>query len=737
MLNPWELSQLHELFQRLPAESVARQLEQTVETHGEDARVWFMLGAARHRQGKLAAALTAFEKTLELAPDHVQALNAKGGLLVAAGRAVEARSLLEQSCRRFPQDASLRVNLGYLLEQEEGGREEALACYDAALNLVPTHRAALMNRGALLCLLGRFGEAVENNRRLARVVPMDAVAHFNLADSLLANGNYEECLVACDHAIELDKSLAKAYIDRALANIALGRVETGERDLTHVRKTNPVAMEAFQIEFAKRAGGVLHQFDTRSLYLHLLYAALAECNWARWDEFVHSLDKLILETSGSEQEIRDPNLPFRALGFPIRKEACKNLSEAVARGVSERASRIQRAPFVATRKQPARIRLGYISPDYRRHPGAYLTRRMYGLHDRERFEVFAYSLYPDDGSEVRRDIEAGCDVFRDVSALDPGKDIDLMRQDEIDVAIDLSGYTSFTRSEVFACRVALVQVSYLGFPGSLGAEYMDYAIVDHVACLIGEDAWWKEKLVRLPHSYHITNNKESVDVRGLSRSALGLPESGLVFCCFNNPYKIDPATFDLWMKLLQRVKGSVLWLFKTNDAVEGNLRREASKRDVNPGRLIFAPRTLAHEKHLGRYSFADVFLDTRYYNAHTTAIDALCCSVPVITVPGETMASRVGASLLHAIGLPELICKDWAEYEEKVVWLATHPEELAALKRKLATNRDSYPLFDTEGQVRALEAAYEEMWRRHQAGLPPAAFDVKPLVNRKFRNAWH
>lgn len=191
------------------------------------------------------------------------------------------------------------------------------------------------------------------------------------------------------------------------------------------------------------------------------------------------------------------------------------------------------------------------------------------------------------------------------------------------------------------------------------------------------------------------------------------------------------------MRILQRTERAILWILQTVDTVSRNLRSEAHRRNVDPERLVFGSFISPHERHLGRYYFADLFLDTKYYNAHTTAIDALWCGVPVITVPGDTMPSRVGASLLNAIGLPELICKDWTEYEEKAVWLATHPEELVALKRKLAANRDSYPLFDTEGQVRALEAAYEEMWRRHQAGLPPAAFDVKPLVNRNFRNAWH
>ncbi|MEX0959853.1 MAG: tetratricopeptide repeat protein [Burkholderiales bacterium] len=709
-------------------------LETVIANSGETSETYFLLGAARHRLGHFAQAETAFVRCLELDPGHKQAVLASATVLGKQRRFEEAGRLLRDYVERVPYDPEFRF--AYAITLEHGGAyEAALKQYDHALELRPGYLEALMNRGHVLCVIGQTEEAVINNRRLVQVAPKSATSHFNLADSLLATKNFESAILACNQAIALDGNFTKAYINRALANIALGRVLEGERDLAHVRESNPTALEAFQAGFAKRAGGLFHSFDSRSLYLHLQYEWIAECDWARWGEFVSSLESLILESAETLQALDDPNLPFRALGFPISKKAYAALVVSVARGVSRRTRSC--APFVSRKGTQNRIRIGYISPDYRTHPGAYLTRRMYGLHDRERFEVFAYALYPDDKSEVRKDIERGCDVFRDVSRFNAKTIIDLIRRDAIDIAVDVSGYTNFTRPDIFAGRVAPVQVLYLGYPGSLGADWIDYAIVDHVVCPVDADTWWKERLVRLPHSYFITNNQERVDIEGFSRTALGLPDGAFVLCCFNNPFKIDPATFDVWMRILQRTERAILWILQTVDTVSRNLRSEAHRRNVDPERLVFGSFISPHERHLGRYYFADLFLDTKYYNAHTTAIDALWCGVPVITVPGDTMPSRVGASLLNAIGLPELICKDWTEYEEKAVWLATHPEELVALKRKLAANRDSYPLFDTEGQVRALEAAYEEMWRRHQAGLPPAAFDVKPLVNRNFRNAWH
>jgi predicted O-linked N-acetylglucosamine transferase (SPINDLY family) len=277
---------------------------------------------------------------------------------------------------------------------------------------------------------------------------------------------------------------------------------------------------------------------------------------------------------------------------------------------------------------------------------------------------------------------------------------------------------------VFARGVAPLQVAYLGYPGTCGGDALDYAIVDHVACPAGSDGWWSEKLVRLPYTYFVTNDRQLVDATGYDRHRLGLPEAAAVFCCFNNSHKFDPRTFDVWMRILGRVPGSVLWFVEMNAEMRANLQAEAARRNIDPSRLRFAPFVEDHARHLGRYAFADLYLDTRHYNAHTTAIDALWCGVPVLTVPGDTNTSRVCESLVRAAGLPELVCRDWQDYEDRAVGLALDRDLLQAQRDRVRQSRIDGHLFETARFAARFDAALERMWQRHCDGLPPAAFDV-------------
>lgn len=688
----------------------------------DDARAHFLHGAALHRRGALAAGLDAFSAAIAIDPAHEQALCGKAAILHAIGRSSEAEQLLVVASEHLKGSSLLLANLGVLRERR-GDFEGALAAYDASLACGSRQRVALLNRGYVLSAMHRFDEALENNRRLTEMSPTDSTAHYNLAEVLLAMRRFEEAWKACDTAISINPSHAKAHIDRALAAAALGRIDSAQRDLDRARILDPGAVMAFNAGFAKEAGGLLEQFDARGLYLHMLYQQIEACDWSRRDELIQALETLIHANKGTEQEISDPNLPFRTLSLPLLPASRLALVRGVARGIRRQAGIQQTTRYEHSRRKSRRIRLGYVSPDFRVHPAAYLTRHLYEMHDRMHFDVHAYSLFADDGSEVRRYIAGTCDVFRDVAGLSGRAIADCIRADQIDITIDLSGYTNFTDPTLFAYRPAPVQVNYLGFPGTLGTDFIDYAIVDGVVCPDGVDSTWSEKLVRMPYTYLITNNREVVDSRGMTRASLGLPESAFVFCSFNNPYKIDPATFNIWMRLLRAVPGSVLWVFTAQEEVKSNLGREATARGVDPARLVYAPYLPHHERHLGRYAFADLFLDTCHYNAHSTAVDALWCGVPVITVSGDTMPSRVAASLLHAAGLSDLVCRDWVAYQDKALQLASRPDELRRVRAAVAQARRS-PLFDSEGYVRALECAFAEMWRRHESGLPPAAFKV-------------
>lgn len=700
-----------------------------------DPQPHFFLGAMLERAGRYESSLEALDQSLQLDPDHVQALSAKALVLQALGRPMEARSLLENAAGRQPGNSQLLTNLG-VIQEANGDFPGALKSYDAALEYSDAPLAARLNRGYVLTRLGKLEEALHNNRLLADSQPENADAHFNVAEVLLALHRYEEALDACNRALEIRPDHGKALIDRALALAALGNVDEAQYGLDRVRAIDPRALVEFNLGFAARAGGMIEDFGAYSIYFHLKYERLEQCDWTHRDELERSVSGLAIRLAEPGRAIADPNIPFRTLGLNIGNAIQHSLARSVASAIEARAGSQTSHPKIRKPHPRPRIRLGYVSPDFRIHPAAFLTRRLYRGHDRSRFEVIGYGLAPSDGSWIADEVRSGFDEFHDMSVFDGAAIARQVEADGIDILVDLAGYTNFSRSEAFALRPAPVQVSWLGFPGTLGASYMDYALVDRVACPDGEDGFWTEKLVRLPNSYFITDAEPRIDTTNATRARMGLPVGGFVFCCFNNAWKIEPRMFSLWMELLRDVPGSVLWLLAFRPEVIGNLRREAASRGIDPGRLIFGDR-LPNESHLPRYGLADLFLDTLCYNAHTTAIDALREGTPVVTVPGGTMPSRVAASVLTAAGVPELICADLEEYRKLSLGLARNPGELARIRSTLKANRGRAPLFDTPRFIRNLETAFALMWDRHQKGMPPQAFDVKENPPRTITNHWY
>jgi predicted O-linked N-acetylglucosamine transferase (SPINDLY family) len=365
-----------------------------------------------------------------------------------------------------------------------------------------------------------------------------------------------------------------------------------------------------------------------------------------------------------------------------------------------------------------RIRIAYVSADFHQHATSYLTAGMFECHDKSRFEITAISIGPDDNSEIRQRLKDSFDYFIDVTALSEDQIASRIRDSEIDIVVDLKGFTQDARTGVFAHRPAPIQVNYLGYPGTLGAKYIDYIIADRNVIPEDQQKFYSEKIVYMPNSYQVNDTKRLTADVIFTRPELGLPPTGFVFCCFNNNYKITPHVFDCWMRVLKQVEGGVLWLLEANAKAAGNLRREAAARGVNAERLIFARKRPLSE-HLARYRLADLFLDTLPCNAHTTASDALWAGLPVLTCSGETFASRVAASLLHAIHLPQLATTTLEDYESLAIELAKHPNKLKEIKQKLADNRLTTPLFDTKLFTKHIEAAYTAMYERYRAGLAP------------------
>ena len=372
-----------------------------------------------------------------------------------------------------------------------------------------------------------------------------------------------------------------------------------------------------------------------------------------------------------------------------------------------------------------RIRVGYLSAQFMAHAGASLIAELLERHDRSRFETIGLALCPDDASELRRRLHASFDVFRDLDAISDREAADQIRELEIDILVDLTGHSRGARLEILARRPAPIQVSWLGHAGTMGADFIDYVIGDPIVAPFTSQPHFVENIVQLPDCYLVTDTTRPLTAPGTTRSACGLPDTGFVFCCFNNNYKVTAPVFERWMRILRAVDGSVLWLLRDNPAVERNLCREAQVRGVDPARLIFAPRVSASD-HLARHGHTDLFLDTLPFNAHVTASDALWAGLPIVTCLGSAFAGRVAASLLHATGLPELITTDLDEYAQLALRLAREPDLLAELRSKLNANRSRCALFDTGRFARHLEAAYQAMWQRAQDGEPPCSFAVEP-----------
>jgi protein O-GlcNAc transferase len=411
--------------------------------------------------------------------------------------------------------------------------------------------------------------------------------------------------------------------------------------------------------------------------------------------------------------------PFSFLG--VSDNAADQLACARTRAGALRAPS---APlWSGERYEHDRIRVAYLSPDFREHAVSYLTAGLFEQHDRKRFEVVALSFGPDDGSPTRRRLAAAFDRFIDARGIDDREAAAMLRRLEIDIAVDLAGPMRDSRPGILALRPAPVQVNYLGYPGTTGEDCIDYIIADDFVIPEQSKVFYSEKVVWLPDTYQANDSKRPDPGPAPSRDDAGLPGDAFVFCCFCNSYKITPSTFDAWMRLLRRVDGSVLWLLQRNAATDANLRREARERGVAPERLIFAPH-VAYAQYLARYAAADLFLDTFPFNAGTTASDALWAGLPVLTLPGESFASRMAGSLLRAAGVPELIAESDAAYEELAARLATDAQPLADIRRRLGRAPRASALFDTARFCRNLEAAYVAMWERRRRGEAPESFAV-------------
>jgi len=678
----------------------------------ENAEAWFLLGVARHLLQKLSDALIALDQAVSLSPAHVQAMRAKAAVLSELGQLDAAIETCRQTLQMFPQDADLVTNLATVLEKN-GQLTESLEQFDLALALDPHHLFALQNRGALLMRMYRLEAALAHNRLFVERHPEYPDAYYNLSETLCGLRRYQEALPVCEAGLSIAPRHARLHLNRGISLAATRRFEESQYELAQAQILDPELLKQLVPEINLLPSIVDPYTSPEVVYLETNTEAMHECIWHNRSSYLDTIHEFSEQGTPSSFALHDKKLAFTLLALPTTSARHLAILKNVSEYVEDTAWLYARPPF---RHDPdrhqngTRIRIGYVSPDFRDHPIGHLTKAIYALHDRNRFEIHCYSLVRAEQDPVQQQIRNDCDLWHDLSDMDNVAAAEQIYADGINILIDLAGYTKQARTEIFALRPAPIQVNYLGYPGTMGATFMDYLIGDLVVTPSEHAAHFTEKLLQMPHTYQPNSRPQELSLP-LSRLDCGLPETGFIFCGFNQAFKISPEIFDIWMGLLREVPGSVLWLLEAGPIAEQNLRKEAQLRGVDSQKLIFAPRVPWLE-HLNRQQHVDLLLDTFPYNAHTTASDALWAGVPLVTCIGETFPSRVAASLLTAAGLPELVTNSLEEYEKLALHFATSPDELNAIRKKLIANRSTAPLFDTKRFVRDLETLYERMMSR-------------------------
>ena len=696
--NPTVLTLLGTLnLHRAKFEEALRALDLSLGIDPNQPMALTLLGDALSKSKRYGEAVTAYEKSIALKPDRAASHSNLAGALLELNRPAEALASVDTALALQPNDPEAHYRRGSALRALRRNLE-ALASYDKAIELRPDYALAYVYRGLSLGGLNRSKEAGESLDKAIALDPNNPDAHRYGADLCRAAGQFAPALALYDNAIMLRPRDA----------------------LTHHLRAN-VLRNLRRFDEALESSNKAVEVDPNLSFV-LGERMVIQMNMCSWGDLRENRTQLLDAVGRGAMA----SVPFALFMVPSRPElhrACAELN------IRERYAAPAGVSPIPSRSAGEKIRVAYVSADYHSHP---VARHLVGLienHDRTRFETIGVSLTADDGTDIRSRVRDAFDRFVEIHDKSDDEAAALLRDMEVDIAIDLMAFTSKCRPGIFARRAAPIQVNYLGYPGTMGADYIDYLIADKTIIPEQDHHCYSEKIVYLPDSY-IPNDSKREIAEPQSRAKLGLPETGFVFASINNTYKITPELFDIWMRLLKGVDNSVLWLSMSNATAVRNLDREAEARGVSAKRLVFATYVPKSEDHLARLTRADLFLDTLPYNAHSTACEALWAGVPVLTCKGNTFAGRVAASLLNAVGLPELVTHSLAEYEDHALRLARDPVAFGAIKEKLARNRTTHPLFDTPRFSRHIEAAYTRMWERHQSGHSPAGFSVDAMSAR-------
>ena len=647
-------------------------------------------------------ALACFRRVAAIRPDDAGAQNNLASALWSQGKLDDAVACLRRVLALAPERAEAHNTLGIAL-RDQGKPDEAIACYQRAVQLKPDYAEAHSNLGAALHALGRLDEAIACCRRTLRLNPACIEAHGNLGAAFYEQGKLEEAIACYRRTVDLAPDRTEAQFNLGIALHRQGKLDEAVDCFRRILQLDPDCLTAL---------------GTQVHYLQ---------HMCRWEE-LQRLSQRVIEGVDNDAPSTVTALvpPFFFLALPRATTAGQQLRcsrQWAERRLKAAAASVRNRASNRSANVKSKVTIAYLSADFHSHATASLIAELFERHDRGRFAIVAYSYGPEERSPMRRRLVDAFDRFVDVKDTSFAETAARISADGVDILVDLKGYTTDARPPILVHRPAPIQVNYLGYPGTMGASFMDYILVDDFIVPPQQQPFFAEQLVHLPGCYQVNDGQREISPRTPSRAECGLPAEGFVFCCFNNNYKITAEVFGVWMKLLLAVPGSVLWLLEDNRFAAGSLRQEAAARGVAAERLIFAPR-LHRAEHLARHRAADLFLDTLPVNAHTTASDALWTGCPVLTIAGETFVSRVAGSLLRSIGLPELITTSLDDYEHLALRLANDAALLAELRSRLISNRATSSLFDAGRFARNLEKAYLTMWETHRSGRPPQGFAV-------------
>jgi protein O-GlcNAc transferase len=718
-------------YQRGELDLALSRIERAVALDSCQSMFYNNLGNVFKAKGQLHQAVCCFQKAVRADPGNDRTRYALGTVLQLQGRLDEAVEVYHEALQQNPDNIDAWFKLA-LAEESLNRLQNAVSCYQRITAINPNLPQVFVNLGKVFKAMYRLQDAMASYQSALRIDPNISQAHNNLGTVLQQLGEFEPAIACFKKALEINPRYATAQLNLGNVYQVLGHLEKAidcYRKALNVRpdfiaayyhlglayqslKNPDQAIDAFQ-----KALSLNPEYTKAACYLY--HQLQYTCDWQKLDAIGGRIESATREAL--KKGAKPDESPFLSISRRIRPALDLKIATAWSTAISQQMANIPKyfgphgSPGYHRGVRGEKITLGYLSNNFKNHPTAHLISGMFRYHNRENFNVFCYSFGEDDGSDSRKQIETDCDRFIDIKMLSHGQAARHILDDQVDILIDMVGFTHGHRLYIAALRPAPVQVRWLGFAGSTGADFFDYLIADPIVAPLSHASFYSERLVHLPYCYQVNSRQQLPYDRRPQRKDEGLPKDAFVYCCFCTGYKLDPLMFDVWMRILKTVPSGVLWLLGGNKTAEKNLKKRARARGVNPARIVFG-EPLPKDAHLARLACADLALDTRIVTGAATTSDALGVGVPVLTLQGGSFASRMSASIISAIGLPELITSDLETYQNLAVHLGQDPGQLSDIRVKLAQNRLRQPLFDTPGFTACLEKAYQKMWQFFASG---------------------